>query len=574
MTAESATTGRALAVPPKAEPTLAQLPLLAGALAAGLGLLVLVLFRERFQDLYEQWSKDKNYSHGFLVPVVSGYLAVRAWNRYGGPQQGAPLGGLAWIVGGTLVHFLALLVWLPPLDFLALAAILFGAAVMVGGRKWASRFQFPILFLFFMFPLPAPWINQMTIWLQDNVTTLSTYVLDLFIPTNRVGNFLHPLGQAPVEVGEACSGVRQMIAFVALACIVAHLSGRSLVFRALLLASAPVVAIVANLLRVLLMCVIVRYAGSKWISPNSHLDPWNSLSYHDAWGLLTMAVGLGLFLVIGWWLARIFPEDEPRRAPAPPASTPLGPGLVRRLAYVGAALLVAWGGQATLQAHLHNGQMSPPPKLQESLRTTIGGPNTSVPVSLGAWAEDETGLTKLPSSTLAYYESADDKLYLDFKYEGEGFRGLEARLWMIHFENGEDRKHHPAVCFKVAGDVEDPSGYAEFPVEEGSAPVRRFCFTGNRGSSYVFYWHYTLEPTAGPDVSALQRVYLKRIQKLPSVTVEVFTNARSEDDLGKVAEFCKQVHRKMRARLPSGARLGSDVLNIRLVETAPEPRDG
>lgn len=570
-------------------------PSLAWVPAVALGLLVLALYGGRFAELYANWKDDPNYSHGFLVPLVSAFLAYRTYQRQGAPREGNLAAGLFWVAVGGLFHLVAVLIWWPPVDFLALAMTLFGVAVAAGGRAWARGFVFPIFFLFFMFPLPVALVDRTALWLQDNVTGLATHVLNLFIPTHRVGNFIHAAGQGRVEVGEACSGLRQLIAFAALACILTHLVGRSLVYRVLLFLAAPLVAIASNLLRVLLMCLIARYWGDYWISTATFVDPWHTLSVHDAWGLLTMMIGLGLYLGLAWWLGKVLPETEggtPPPADVPPrsASALADRGLARRLMIAAVCLALVLGGQAGLLAHLHNGQLTPPPELE---------PNTlsSVPVSLGAWTEAQHlatlppssseaeaaqrravlanagKLTELPPSTESYFDRADDKLYRLYVRTGEDRREpLFAWLWMIHFKSGEDRNHHPAVCYRVSGKFEDRGQHAEVEVLGEKAKLQRFCFTDGNGRSYVYYWHYTLEPQAGADVSALQKIYLTRVQQLPSITVEVFTNAQSEDDLKQVADFCTQVHQKLRGLLPARSRLGSDILNIRLVETGVPPQ--
>src|SRR5262249_37547102 len=114
----------------------------------------------------------------------------------------------------------------------------------------------------------------------------------------RDGNFIQLPGQQ-LEVGESCSGLRQLIAFTALALLVVHLLRRSWACTILLVASAVPAAIGANLLRVLLMAALLRLGGPAWIGG----------VYHSLWGLLTMAVGLGLLLGVAWCLARLLPQS-------------------------------------------------------------------------------------------------------------------------------------------------------------------------------------------------------------------------------------------------------------------------
>src|SRR5262249_46480689 len=126
---------------PSAAPTGVPARLIAVLALAAAGPIAL-LFASRFRQLYELWSIDDNYSHGFLVPFVSGCLAWGVYQRQGWPERGNyPLGGL--LLGlGCLLRLTTVVVGLPLLDFVALAAMLFGLAVMVGGVRWAWGFAF------------------------------------------------------------------------------------------------------------------------------------------------------------------------------------------------------------------------------------------------------------------------------------------------------------------------------------------------------------------------------------------------------------------------------------------------
>jgi exosortase len=267
----------------------------------GVLILLIVLFFERFLNLGSVWSRDANYSHGFLILPISIILAVR--NLLLSKQALKPelllgLGTIALgcilVVGTTIVHFSLA-------DYLALCMILRGSAVVIGGRAWASAFSFPIFFLFFMFPLPITWTNFASVWLQDWVSMVSGKVLGVFFICHQRGNMIILAGaDQPLYVAQECSGLRQLVAFLALAVLVAHLSRRGIFFGVLMIAAAVPIAIFSNVLRVLLMATLIRYLGVVSVAG------W----LHDLPALVTLPFGLLLFFVLLKTIGDFFPAKS------------------------------------------------------------------------------------------------------------------------------------------------------------------------------------------------------------------------------------------------------------------------
>jgi hypothetical protein len=334
------------------------------------------------------------------------------------------------------------------------------------------------------------------------------------------------------------------------------------VFRASLLLSTPIVAVAANLLRVLLMAVVVRAAGPQWIGG----------VYHEALGLFTFAAALGLFAAVGWWLTRVFPEPaEPSpgtNGPGSPTDPESKPALGRRMLVGLACLGLALLGQTALVAHVTAGAPALAPRLgPDALART---PHT-VPVSQGAWTGVDLDPATLPSSTREYYEQADDKLCRNYTITAEG-QTFSCQLWAVYFHNGLDRQHHPRICYQVAGQVEDPAGRDRLVVGAAEEPpIERFCYRGDGGRGYVYYWHYSLDPPPAPDASALQVLYQGARTRRPSITVEVFTGGRSPEELDAVAELVQAADRELRAVLPAGAHRDSAALPVRLTGAARGP---
>ena len=322
-------------------------------------LLFLVFFGGNLLKLTDRWSKDPSYSHGFLVPFISLWLALRAYRRAGKPVEGDIRIGCMAMLAGAMLHLILTIINNPMLDFVAAGLVLWGVAVAVGGVEWAWGFLFPIGFLFFMFPLPATWTNFAGLWLQDWVAQVSAVLLDPFVVCYRRGNALYLAGvPEPLVVAAECSGLRQIISFMALGVLVGGLSRKSIPFLVLLAVAAIPVAIVANVARILLMATASVWFGTKW------MGGW----MHDAPALVTLPLGLLLFLIVGWGLNRMTAEPRPSGSEESPP-LPDGRGSVRRglLAAV-VCLAVALLAEGGLAWHLHGGEALTYPNLRALLR--------------------------------------------------------------------------------------------------------------------------------------------------------------------------------------------------------------
>lgn len=322
-----------------------------GLLIAG-GAALAVLFAPTFDQLFRLYLLDDNYQHGFLV--LPGAIALAWWvaTKHPLPEQaiGKPseLLGIGLMLLGVFVQFLGILSRFLPIEFLAMALILSGVVIFVGGVTWGRHFAFPIFFLIFMFPLPAALTSAIAVRLQNDVAFLSNEVLGWFFLCYRRGNNIHIAGvDEPMFVAQECSGIRQVTAYIAAAAVYSYLSGFRLqlvrvvlggallwlvvallrnlvaipweivlvmlaiiaaclrVHWLTLVALAVPVAIFANIVRIVLMGVGLVYFGPSWFTTWLHNVP--------AW--FTLPLGIVCFAGLGWLIT---PSPAPPTTPAAP----------------------------------------------------------------------------------------------------------------------------------------------------------------------------------------------------------------------------------------------------------------
>jgi exosortase len=262
----------------------------------GLLALLAVAFVPALLALADVWRAVEYQSHGFLVPLVSLWVALReryAWARL--PVRSDGRGALA-LAGAFLAYALGLALGSAPLQGLALAGAVAGAVLWARGAAWLRQLAFPIGYLLFMVPVPGAWIGPLILRLQLFVSDASLAVCRaLGAPVTREGNVLQLPGGESLFVAEACSGVTSVITLAPLGVLLAYLTLRRPAARAALVVAVVPLAMLGNLARV----VATVFASLRFGAAAATTGP-----PHELLGLLTYAVAVGLLLALGQGLRR------------------------------------------------------------------------------------------------------------------------------------------------------------------------------------------------------------------------------------------------------------------------------
>jgi exosortase len=233
-----------------------RVPLLLGAAA------VVLAYHHVGALMVRDWYLDDNSSHGFLVPVISGYLV---WLRR------KELAGLpvvpCWAGLGLVVAAMVLLVagWLASELFTmrsSLVLLLCGCVLFWLGREVFARLATPLLFLLFMVPIPAIVYEAVAFPLKLLVSRLSVDGLKAMgVMVLREGNIIM-FPNISLEVVDACSGLRSLTSLLALGTAYSLIFCRSHWQRLLLVASTVPIAVLANVIRVTGTGLLARHIGA------------------------------------------------------------------------------------------------------------------------------------------------------------------------------------------------------------------------------------------------------------------------------------------------------------------------
>jgi exosortase len=217
---------------------------------AGLLALLIAAYFPILRALVLQWSTDEDVGHGFLVPVVAGYIAWQRRDKLAALPRKPAWWGVALMVWGGVQAWLGMLGAELFLQRSAVLISLVGLLLVLGGTALVRALTFPLLLLPFMIPIPAVIYNQITFPLQLFASRVAEFVLETIgIPVLRDGNILE-LASQKLSVAEACSGIRSLLSLTFLSLVYGYFFEARVWMRWVLFCATVPIAILANAGRV------------------------------------------------------------------------------------------------------------------------------------------------------------------------------------------------------------------------------------------------------------------------------------------------------------------------------------
>jgi exosortase len=261
-----------------------------------------------------QWvNPESETQHGLVILAISVCLLVR--NIRSAPKSGdgrgpACLAAVAAMLCGLLLHVAGYVAEQARLSILGLLAFAWGVASLAGGRRWARASAFPVAFMVLAIPVNA--LDSAGFWLRLWVVDASaaiTRFMGIHVLVSGT-QLLSPDGRYDYDVAAACSGVRSLVALVALSLLVGYLKFRPVLVRAAIVALSLPLVFAGNVVRIVAIVGAAQVGGSKWGD-----------RVHELMGYGVFVIVLGGVLLAAGMLARIRPQwviGEPGARSPPP----------------------------------------------------------------------------------------------------------------------------------------------------------------------------------------------------------------------------------------------------------------
>lgn len=245
-------------------------------------------------DMVMDWYRDDNYSHGFLVPFIAGYLAYMRRDELLAAEVRPANAGLWIVVFGLIMLFLG---WLATEYFTmrtSLVVIFAGVVLYLLGWKIFKVLLVPLAYLLLMVPIPYIIYDAAAFPLKLFVTKVSVLSLKAMgIIIWQEGNILM-FPNITLEVADACSGLRSIMSLLALGAAYAFVLHPKPRDQIILIVSTLPIAIFTNCLRVIATGVLAQYFGAAAAEG----------FFHEFAGLFVFFGAVVMFVALGTVLKR------------------------------------------------------------------------------------------------------------------------------------------------------------------------------------------------------------------------------------------------------------------------------
>jgi exosortase len=262
--------------------------------------LIVWLYAPILLRLSFQWRSDPNFSHGFFVPLFSLFVVWQDRRRLEAIQRRPSNWGLLLTFISLCTLILGVLGAELFLSRFSLLLLTTGLVIFFLGWEFLRALLFPLAFLILMIPIPTILFNQITFPLQLFASKLSAWFLPLVgVPVLREGNIIN-LPAMPLEVADACSGIRSLMTLTTLTIMYGYLLEKRVLIRILLAIAAIPIAVIANGFRIVGTGLLVQY----W-------DPEKAQGFfHEFSGWLIFVVSLFMLFFLHRLLTAVFHSRE------------------------------------------------------------------------------------------------------------------------------------------------------------------------------------------------------------------------------------------------------------------------
>ena len=264
-----------------------------------------IAYFQSIHDIVKVWYRVQDYSHGFLiVPLVIYFLWIR-FDTYPGTQKSLCWFGLIPILLSFVARYFASLQYMDAVEQWSIFLWIVGVVWFLYGSRvflWALP---SMSFLLFMFPLPYRLETQMRQELQHIAAQFAAFLLQTIGQPAINFQTTIRLGLLEIGVEGACSGIRFLISFFAIAIGTILLLRRPWWQNLFVLAGVVPIALLVNASRIVMTSLFIKYA-SPTLERFSKEGQSVGVVADKIAGYIAIGMAFALFALFIFYMTRVF----------------------------------------------------------------------------------------------------------------------------------------------------------------------------------------------------------------------------------------------------------------------------
>ncbi len=272
----------------------------------------LLMYGPTYWDMANTIWQNGEQTHGPIVLIITIWLIWQAIDRNSRIFRHSSMSGSIAQMISLIAVIIFALGWLNyvvgrsqgilVLEVGSQILVLSGIALLQFGFPGLKAISFPLFFCIFMIPMPAFFLDMITLPMKIAVSNVAEYVLyAIGFPIARSGVILQ-IGVYQLEVANVCAGMHTLISLEALGLLYLKLVSHNSAFRNIALAILIVpISFSANTIRVIAITLVTYYFG----------DEVGQGFVHGFAGMLLFVVALGLIMLVDTLLQSLVKDMQP-----------------------------------------------------------------------------------------------------------------------------------------------------------------------------------------------------------------------------------------------------------------------
>lgn len=256
--------------------------------------LIAFIYSGNLNWLWGRWMENQDYSHGPLIPLISLFIIYQKRNQIREIDVRDSIIGVYVIALAVLIYIVSMRAQVNFALSYSLIILLCGIVLFLGGKQLFFKLAFPICFLFFMVPFWGSAIANLSNALKALSSIATHGIIDLLgYPIFRDGVVLY-MNKGALEVADPCSGIRSLMALLALGTVIAYYSNTHVIKKVIIVLLTIPLAFIGNTLRVVFFAVVLENHGVIITE-----GPLHTIS-----GMAVFAFALAVLILSSKWMSR------------------------------------------------------------------------------------------------------------------------------------------------------------------------------------------------------------------------------------------------------------------------------